>query len=272
MQIKSIVLYPIKSCKGIEIEKSFVDARGLVDDRSLMLVFENGKMLTQRDRPQLSLIQPTFEAAGVLSLSAPEQESITFLLQSFGKEIKVSVHNHTTTAVDQGDKVAKWLSDFVGTPCRLVKIGQQFERSVEFDQEIAQVGFADHSPMVIATQESLQYLNSHLCEPMMISRFRANIVLSGTVAYHDEYRWDRVQIGPVTFQIVRDCARCVITCVDQETAAKSKEPLKTLVSVGRRSDHKAVFGVHAMPLNFAEISLDSEVTVTQTAHERVSIP
>jgi uncharacterized protein len=272
MHIKSIVLYPIKSCKGIEIEKSHVDARGLVDDRSLMVVFENGKMLTQRDRPQLALVQPMLPGPEILSLSAPEQESISLQMRTTGNERSVTVWNHATTAVDQGDEAAKWFSDFLGTSCRLVRIGKLFERSVEFDDDVAQVSFADHSPMVIATQESLEYLNQHLCEPMMISRFRANIVLAGCSS-HDEYRWEQVQIGGVTFQVVKDCARCVITCVDQDTGGKGKEPLKTLVAVGRRSDNKAVFGVHAMPLNFGEVSLDSEVTVTAAVEaERVSIP
>jgi uncharacterized protein len=271
MHIKSLVLYPIKSCKGIEIGKSFVDARGFVDDRSLMVVFDSGKMLTQRDRPQLALVQPMLADPENLLLSAPEQEPISLRLCAAGNEREVTVWNHATTAVDQGDEVAKWFSDFLGTSCRLVRIGKSFERSVEFDNEVAQVGFADHSPMVIATHESLEYLNQHLCEPMMISRFRANIVLAGC-ASHDEYRWDQVQIGGVTFQVVKDCARCVITCVDQDTGGKGKEPLKTLVTVGRRSDNKAVFGVHAMPLNFGEVALDSDVTVTAIEHERVSIP
>jgi uncharacterized protein len=272
MHIKSIVLYPIKSCKGIEIEKSYVDARGLVDDRSLMVIFENGKMLTQRDRPQLALVQPMLGEPETLLLSAPEQEPMSLKLRAAGNERTITVWNHATTAVDQGDEVGKWFSDFLGTSCRLVRIGQLFERSVEFDNEVAQVSFADHSPMVIATQESLEYLNQHLCEPMMISRFRANIVLAGS-ASHDEYKWDQVRIGDVTFQVVKDCARCVITCVDQETGGKGKEPLRTLVAVGQRSDNKAVFGIHAMPLNFGEVRLDSEITVTAAREsERVSIP
>lgn len=272
MHIKSIVLYPIKSCKGIELEKSRVDARGLVDDRSLMVVFVNGTMLTQRDRPQLALVQPQLDGRGGLTLFAPEEEPITIPLRSDGQQRSVVVKGDQSAAVDQGDDVAKWFTDFLGTSCRLVKIGSAFSRAVEYDGKPHQVGFADHSPMVIATHESLEHLNKYMCEPMMISRFRANIVLAGAI-HHDEYRWDQVQIGPVVFQVVRDCARCSITCVDQETGSRSKEPLKTLVSAGNRLDKKAVFGIHASPLTFGEISLHSSISVTAAAEaEHVSIP
>jgi uncharacterized protein YcbX len=272
MHIKSIVLYPIKSCKGIDLEKCSVDDRGLIDDRSMMLTFEDGKMLTQRNYPQLSLVQPGYEPNGNLLLAAPGQKTLSFALRSEGAERQVSVWHHDCLAIDQGDDVAQWFSQFLSVPCRLVRIGNSFERTVVFDHnENAQVSFADHSPMVIATYESLEQLNQHLCEPLMISRFRANIILAGC-EFNEEYHWDEVHIGAVKFQVVKDCARCSITTVEQETGLRGVEPLKTLAVIGRRSDKKPVFGVHAMPITLGEISLSSQVTVKASMKERAAIP
>jgi uncharacterized protein YcbX len=271
MRIKNIVLFPIKSCKGIELEQCTVDPRGIVGDRSMMLTFEDGRMLTQRDQPLLSLVQPALDGER-LTLGAPGQETISINLQATGPESNVSVWKHDCLAVDQGDEVADWFSSFLKVKCRLVRIGKRFERTVSlanFDK--AEVGFADHSPMVIATYESLGQLNASLCEPMMISRFRANIILEGCQV-SEEYHWDEVQLGDVTFQVVKDCARCSITCVEQETGVRGVEPLKTLAVIGRRSDKKPVFGIHAVPTTLGEITLDSKVTVTATKQERAAIP
>ncbi|HEY9681701.1 MAG TPA: MOSC N-terminal beta barrel domain-containing protein [Oculatellaceae cyanobacterium] len=271
MRIKNIVLFPIKSCKGIELQKCEIDPRGIVGDRSMMLTFEDGRMLTQRDHPLLSLVQPALDGEK-LTLGAPGQPTLSIDLKLHGPESMVSVWKHNCLAIDQGDEVAEWFSSFLKVKCRLVRTGSHFERTValaNFDK--AEVGFADHSPMVIATHESLGQLNAHLCEPMMISRFRANIIIEGC-QMNEEYHWDEVQFGDVVFQVVKDCARCLITCVEQETGARGVEPLKTLAVIGRRSDNKPVFGVHAVPTTLGEITLSSNVSVKVRKQERAAIP
>jgi uncharacterized protein len=50
-----------------------------------------------------------------------------------------------------------------------------------------------------------------------------------------------VRIGHITFRVVKPCSRCSITTVDQRTAAKSKEALRTLAQF-RRVGTKVLFG------------------------------
>lgn len=90
-------------------------------------------------------------------------------------------------------------------------------------------------------QESLSDLNNRLGQSLPMNRFRPNIVIAGAPAAWDDDNWRSVRIsssssgsssstgqGGVLLQYVKPCSRCIVTTVDQETAAVGKEPLKTL--------------------------------------------
>ena len=80
-----------------------------------------------------------------------------------------------------------------------------------------------------------------LAQPLPILRFRPNFVVAGC-APHAEDAWKRIRIGSTEFHIVKPCARCVLTTVDQATGEKNgKEPLKTLSSY-RNVNGNVLFG------------------------------
>jgi len=147
-------------------------------------------------------------------------------------------------AVDQGDGVAGWLSDHLKTPVRLVRFADDAVRQV--DQRYAprttdQVGFADGYPFLVISEESLVDLNNRLDEPLPMNRFRPNIVVRETTAYAED-GWKQMRVGgSVTFELVKQCARCAITTTDQVTAQRGKEPLRTLAQY-RDSERGVLFG------------------------------
>ena len=68
-------------------------------------------------------------------------------------------------AVDQGEESAQWLSDWLGTPVRLVHIADGFQRKLNPEYAINtddHTGFADGYPILIISEASLQDLNSKL--------------------------------------------------------------------------------------------------------------
>lgn len=73
-----------------------------------------------------------------------------------------------------------------------------------------------------------------------MDQFRPNFVFAGGNA-HDEDDWKDIKIGNLRFTIVKPCARCVITTIDQRSGNKNKEPLSTL-STYRNFDNKILFG------------------------------
>ena len=57
MRLSEINIYPIKSLKGISLDASLVEERGLRYDRRWMLADMHGKFLTQREFPRMALIE-----------------------------------------------------------------------------------------------------------------------------------------------------------------------------------------------------------------------
>jgi uncharacterized protein YcbX len=77
-------------------------------------------------------------------------------------------------------------------------------------------------------------------QPLPLDRFRPNLVVGGSEPFAED-GWGKVRIGPVTLHVVKPCARCVITTVDQGAATKTREPLRTLATF-RRKGNKVLFG------------------------------
>ena len=75
-----------------------------------------------------------------------------------------------------------------------------------------------------------------------MDRFRANLVVAGSTAFAEDH-WKQIRIGSVDFLVVKPCARCQVTTIDQATGETSKEPLKTLATY-RKQDGKVMFGMN----------------------------
>lgn len=61
-QIEKIIVYPIKSCHGISLQKAEISKKGLQYDRRWLIVKKEGlKWLSLREEPKLTFIIPSFE-------------------------------------------------------------------------------------------------------------------------------------------------------------------------------------------------------------------
>ena len=111
---------------------------------------------------------------------------------------------------------------------------------------------------------SLADLNSRLVEPVPMNRFRPNFVVSGSDPFEED-TWKRIRIGSTEFHVVKPCARCVLTTVDQVTGIKNgKEPLKTLSSY-RTHDGGVLFGQNLIAETAGgEIRVGDEVEVIES--------
>jgi uncharacterized protein YcbX len=109
------------------------------------------------------------------------------------------------------------------------------------------VSFADAYPFLIIGQSSLDDLNSRLGQPLPINRFRPNFVFEGGEPYVED-NWRNLRIGDARFVGVKLSDRCVMTTVDQVTAEKGAEPLKTLATY-RKWNNKIYFGQNLVSLD-----------------------
>ncbi|MBP9913634.1 MAG: MOSC domain-containing protein, partial [Opitutaceae bacterium] len=173
-----------------------------------------------------------------LILRNPHHGSAAVGLHEPGAPLTVQVWRDTVEAEACSVEIDVWLSDFLRQPCRLVRIGQNYRRPVKPAK--AQPGdvftFADGYPMLALGEASLADLNDRLVAqgeaPVPMDRFRPNLVIAGSAAFAED-TWPRFRIGDLTFRTTGPCARCTITTTDQQTAARGKEPLRTLATYRR---------------------------------------
>lgn len=252
MQISGLFTYPIKSCGAIAHQQVELDARGLVWDRRWMLVDGDGLFISQRELPQMALIQPAIDD-GFLTVHAPGRRPLSLPLHR-GRDVPrlAQVWNDHCLSWDEGQDAADWFSEALGVDCRLVRMTDEHVRRVDerYARRPAQTGFSDGYPLLLVSEASLDDLNRRLIErgkqPITMSRFRPNVVIGGAEAYAED-GWHTAQIGAVTLDIVKPCARCAITTVDQASGEKpeSEEPLATL-SIYRKREGKVYFAQNAI--------------------------
>jgi uncharacterized protein YcbX len=262
--VSTLTYYPIKACRGFDVPASNIHRMGLEHDRRMMVVTADGEFLTQREYPRLALITPTLKDEAV-TLSAPGFESLQFVVQSTGTPMPVDIWSSTgVDAIDQGDEAATWFSDWLGLSVRLVHIADGFKRKVNPHYAVNlddHTGFADGYPILIISEESLQDLNSRLDSALPMNRFRPNLVVKGCEPFAED-TWKRIRIGTVEMALVKPCPRCVVTTIDKDTLAKSKEPLKTLEKF-RRHELGAIFGMNTIPLNEGKIEVGMNVEILE---------
>ena len=91
-------------------------------------------------------------------------------------------------------------------------------------------------------------------------RFRPNIVFTGGPPLIED-TWKRIRIGTIEFHVVKPCARCVVTTIDQQSGVQGKEPLSTLAQY-RRISHKGVmFGQNLVHSSEGTIRVGDEIQV-----------
>ena len=260
--VSNLIYYPIKACRGFEVDTACVERMGLEHDRRMMVVTPDGEFLTQREYPRLALVTPTLEK-GMLELSAPNYDSLQLGIQTSGTPWLVNVwKSKGVHAIDQGEEAAAWFSDRLGTPDRLVDVADWYKRLINEQYAVNaddHTGFADGYPILLTSEEGLQDLNSRLDSPVPMNRFRPNIVVRGSSPFVED-TWNRIRIGSVELAVVKPCARCEVTTFDKETLERSKEPLKTLGKY-RKQKLGAIFGQNVIPLEEGRIGVGMAVEV-----------
>jgi uncharacterized protein len=265
--VSALNVYPIKSCGGISLSVAELGPRGIVRDRSFMLVNHNGKFITQREQPRMALIRPAIDADGMLTVQAPDMPVVVIPGDEQGPRYEVVVWKYSGEAVDQGNELAEWFSRFLGIACRLVMFPNDVVRKVNpryARSEQDQVGFADGYPFLLISEASLADLNTRLEQPLPMNRFRPNIVVRGTEPYAED-TWRTIRIGEVTFDIVKPCARCVITTTDQSTTERAREPLKTLTTYRLATSNGVMFGQNLIHAQVGLIRVGDPVEIIEQA-------
>jgi uncharacterized protein len=265
--VAGLFTYPIKACGGLSQSEMPLDAYGPVGDRRWMLVDAHDQFLTQREFPQLAVVQPCITADQTLEVTAPGMPAISFREREWYQKRVVQIWRDSCKAWDEGDEAAEWFSTYLRQPVRLMRMMDHHQRRVDerYAPYPADTSFNDGFPILIVSQESLDDLNTRIQErgkaPIPMTRFRPNIVFKGGGAYAED-AWKILRISKVVLDVVKPCARCPVTTVDQLTGTipDHTEPLATL-STYRKVEGKVLFTQNAMHRAPGQIMLGDAITV-----------
>jgi uncharacterized protein YcbX len=161
--------------------------------------------------------------------------------------------------------------------------------SEKFDRGDDIVSFADGYPLLLIGEGSLANVNERLHDiyrdeeygqklPLPMNRFRPNLVVQGSDPFEED-NWSRIRVGEAIFRVVKPCARCVMTTVDQARGEfDGKEPLKTISTFRMAKDvfpnsyeslgqtaNAVLFGENLIPENpGTTIRIGDEIEVLET--------
>ncbi|WP_295540742.1 MOSC N-terminal beta barrel domain-containing protein [uncultured Pseudacidovorax sp.] len=232
-RIGRLIVYPVKSCAGVEVQEALLTETGLEFDRAWMVVDESGRFLSQRELPRMALIRPQMKHYEMV-LRAPGMLALHIAYDRVEAPVRVTVWKDEVAAYDMGDVAAQWFSDFLAEPgqpprrLRLVRFDPEHQRlsSRKWTGEVlAQTQFADGFALLVISQAAVDELNQRLVArgqaPVDAMRFRPNLVLADVHA-HDEDQLQMIHIGTeqgaARLQPVKPCIRCSIPDVDLATA------------------------------------------------------
>ncbi len=261
--LSEINIYPVKSLGGISLQSAEVTDRGLQYDRRWMLVDEAGKFLTQRKYPQMALVQVEVSLSGLHFQHKLKKKLLLNISHNefTGNELDVIVGDDTVKAALYEKHVNNWFSDLLGLNCKLVYMKDEMRRQVDknyaMNNEIT--SFAGGFPFVIVGQSSLDDLNSRLEEKIPMNRFRANFVFTGGAPYEED-EWKKFKIADLFFSGVKQCHRCPLVNVNQETGEKSEEPLQTLIKY-RTFGNEVMFGMKLLHKGSGFINVGDKIGV-----------
>lgn len=265
--VSQLFIYPIKSLGGIALNTAQLTDRGLQHDRRWMLIDDNNRFLSQREHAQMALFKLEV-LADALKVTYTDGSTINIPFISLKENLlDVVIWDDTCTGQLVSDAIDAWFTVKLGIPVRLVYMPDETHRAADprYTTQGTIASFADAYPALLIGQASLDDLNSRLADKLPMNRFRPNIVFTGGEAYSED-QMNHITINGIDMYGVKLCARCVMTTINQETIAKSKEPLKTLASY-RRKGAKILFGQNLAFNNTGVINVGDDLSVHSTHTE-----
>ncbi len=253
--LSQINVFPVKSAGGFSVDSWPLDEFGLQFDRRWAVIDSSGVTLTQRDYAAMALVRTSVRDEA-LRLEAPGMPLLRLPLGSNGgSRLPVRIWKDVCEAERSGPEADTWWSAYLGEPCHMIRMPDETMRPAG----AGRVAFADAYPFLILSEASVAELNRRLERPVPMNRFRPTLVVSG-VEPHAEDTWAALRIGSEAFVIDRSCDSCVVTTIDQATAARSStEPLRTLASYRRAPDGRVLFGRYARHLTRGRATVGAAV-------------
>jgi uncharacterized protein YcbX len=264
--VSQLFYHPIKSLGAIQVSTLSNGPCGPLFDRRIMLIDTNGKFITQRQAPIMTLIAvhdlgSSLELTyGSKNISLPWPD---FRLKTHS--VLVDIWDDKVTAQLFSPEVSDWLSNILSRQVRLVYMDDSEHRQVDlnFSEKGTYTGFSDGFPFLLVSQASINFLSEKIGYELSVNRFRPNIVVSGCDPFEED-SWQRISIDTMKLDIVKPCSRCVIPTINLQTAESERAVLQVMLEY-RKKGKNIYLGqnlVHSPGVNkMANLVVGQEVEV-----------
>lgn len=298
-EIVSLRIYPIKSCRGIQVQSARLLRTGLDLDRNWMFVtLPKREFITIRTNSKMTLIDTAIDwARDELTISIKGQPADKLTIPAHPTRAWLEQHTTLNRATIWSVDTDGWeyaadltaaFSRFFAADVRLVYKGPSPRelRGCGAPKVLGRTQatkFADMMPVQVSSMASMAELNARLRRAgeaeIDIERFRPNVVVRGHEPWNED-GWKAVRINgggeALGLDVVCRCLRCQVPNVDPETAEKHpRQPWDELMKY-RRIDEgmrfKPSFGMLCAPRDegVVEVGMRFEVTKTTNSHFFVS--
>jgi uncharacterized protein YcbX len=240
-----------------------------------MLVDPSGHFITQRELQALAQIdiQPgpsnlRLKMEGKLDIIVPPPHP--------DNRMDVIVWKSAVSASVADEETNKALSDWLKRDVKMVFFDGLAKRvaNPEWAGDDTPVTFSDGYQILVTTTGSLKALNANLAAhgegAVGMERFRPNIVIDCDETWPED-RWATIEIGGIRLDLVKPCARCIMTTQDQKTGSRDgPNPMPAMGRVRMSADRRVpgpLFGWNVVPRGEGSVKIGDAVTVIEERPE-----
>jgi len=260
LSIEKLIIYPIKSFAGIEVDACNALKSGFEWDRRWMLVDKENNFISQRNHSILALFKTSIENSDLI-VSFQNQKLSFEKNQETGKILNVKIWKDRVNAFEVSASANSFFSNMLKQNVKLVKLKSEDKRIKVLNETPFEtdVSLADGYPYLIVGTESINTLNAKLEQKIDYRRFRPNIIVK-TFKAHEEDKWKTMKIGNLTVKMIKPCVRCNVIGIDQDNGNSSKEPTLSL-SKYRKEENNIIFGMNAIALSECKIKIEDKIQI-----------
>ena len=267
VEISQLVIYPIKSCGGFDVDNWELSDTGLSYDREWCFINSSNKIMGQKQYPQLAGVKCKIDLSQNVMKVYINSENISIKLIDVNDEtscenkkmISQCSCGENSIGLLYNDSINNWFSQQLEVDCRLVRL-KNSQRLMKNDEPLS---FANQGQFLCITENSIQDINQRGGFSYNYKRYRPNIVIKydHLLEPYEEDNWENLRLlnenmddylddSGLNLRFFDLCTRCGMVNIVQdrendylnENNQKDNEPL-LMMSKYRRVREKIYFGI-----------------------------
>lgn len=262
-RVSRLFIYPVKSCRPVEVEEATVGPYGFHFDRMWMVVRpdEDGgslSFLSLRTLPRLSQLQPLLTSThlNLVCCDDPSLPTLSLPLSSSSSSsspVSCRVWDDSVLCTAENSSAQQWVRSALHSPdVVLVRISSPNHYSRLIPPALTpahsspSTSLSDGFPYLLVSEASRKAAEQRAAVSVDVRRFRPNVVVDGSHEAFEEDTWAQLQVGKTTMWGVKACARCKVPRLNPLEGQEdlNGQPTKALVDLGHFYKDEAYFGLN----------------------------